>query len=174
MNNANYIWYIQVAISASSSSDEAESDLEPRKKVRVKKMRTTPSRPLKNKVLKPRPPDHGLDATSLTIESVVAEPTNSKDLNEPRTVSAPHPILIEVKKERLELPTIPMVAKPPPPPPPPPLPPPPPPSLTQDTHSSFFHLLRQILRCNSSQMLKEVTDALILWNNSPISPLNEW
>ena len=54
----------------------------------------------------------------------------------------------EVKQEAVETPR-PMTPSPleisPKTPPPPPLPPPPPPSLTQDTHSSFFTLLREVL-----------------------------
>lgn len=67
--------------------------------------------------------------------------------------------------------TPPRLAQPGPPSPPAP----PPPSLTQDTHSSFFSLLREVLLNNDNPTtLKHLSDAFIVWSSSPISPLNEW
>jgi len=51
----------------------------------------------------------------------------------------------------------------------------PPPCLTQDTHPSFFALLREILISNDGFFTqKQIIDALVNWSTSPISPLNEW
>lgn len=50
-----------------------------------------------------------------------------------------------------------------------------PPCLTQDTHPSFFALLREILISNDGSFTqKQIVDALVSWSTSPISPLNEW
>merc|ERR1740128_41126 len=49
------------------------------------------------------------------------------------------------------------------------------PCLTQDTHPSFFTLLREILVSKDSSFTqKQIVDALVTWSSSPISPLNEW
>ena len=51
----------------------------------------------------------------------------------------------------------------------------PPVCLTQDTHSSFFALLREILlSAEGSSNQKHLLEALTMWNSSPITPLNEW
>lgn len=51
----------------------------------------------------------------------------------------------------------------------------PPASLTQDTHSSFFSLMREMMfNTDGPLTLNQYVEAMTQWNNSPISPLNEW
>ena len=150
-------------VSASSSSEEQESEADTPKKVRVKKSIPV-AKPTKLKNVKTRPE---------RTESVmtVIEPRESNSM-----------AMIgecEVKQEPVEsfrpMTPSPLEPCPTPPPPAPPLPPPPPPSLTQDTHSSFFTLLREVLINNEvPATLKQTTDSVVIWSSSPISPLNEW
>ncbi len=152
-------------MSASSSSDEQESETELPKKVRVKKPIPASAKLTKIKNIKNRP-----ERTESVVTAV-----------EPENNSVPMIGEKEVKLEVVETPRpitpSPLETSPktPPPPPAPPLPPPPPPSLTQDTHSSFFTLLREVLTNNDfPATLKQTTDAVVVWSSSPISPLNEW
>lgn len=180
----------QTPVSGSSSSDEAESDSEIAKKIRPKKIRTTPVKPTKSKALKIHPSDYlAQENVSDHLDAVATDDAS----NNPGPSVTPPPVAtiaapVEMSKpDRMGSPApVPLQPPPPrPPSPPPPLPPPqpppsppPPPSLTQDTHSSFFHLLRQILLTASTDALpwtvKEITEALVIWSSSPISPLNEW
>ncbi|KAI9563200.1 hypothetical protein GHT06_010658 [Daphnia sinensis] len=152
-------------VSASSSSDEQDSEPDTPKKVKVKKpVSGSATKPTKTKNPKSRP--DRTESVSATFEQ--GERSTTTIISE-----------AEVKQEATETPrpiTPPPIEKcPTPPPPPPPLPPPPPPSLTQDTHSSFFTLLREVLINNElPATLKQTTDSVVVWSTSPISPLNEW
>jgi hypothetical protein len=152
-------------VSASSSSEEQESETDTPKKVRAKKSIPVPvSKPTKTKNVKNRP-----ERTESVL--TVVEPGESNSMS---MISES-----EVKQEPVEtsrpMTPSPLESCPTPPPPPPPIPPPPPPSLTQDTHSSFFTLLREVLINNEvPATLKQTTDSVVIWSSSPISPLNEW
>lgn len=159
------ILYVQPIVSASSTSEEQDSEADTPKKVKVKKPVSGPvAKPTKTKNTKSRP--DRTESVSATYEQ--GEGSSMMMISES-----------EVKQEAAETPrpiTPPPIEKcPTPPPPPPPLPPPPPPSLTQDTHSSFFTLLREVLINNElPATLKQTTDSVVVWSSSPISPLNEW
>lgn len=151
-------------MSASSSSQEQESEADVPKKVKLKK-------PISGSVVKQARSKNAKSRTDRT-ESISAifvsgEGSGMMMLSES-----------EVKQEAAETPrpiTPPLLEKCPTPPPPPSPLPPPPPSLTQDTHSSFFTLLREVLINNElPATLKQTTDSVVLWSSSPISPLNEW
>ena len=145
--------------SASSSSDEQESEAElPKKVVRTKKPISTTTKLAKVKNVKNRPERTESVLTAVESESVFGETEVKQEAVETPRPMTPSPLEISPKT-----------------PPPPPLPPPPPPSLTQDTHSSFFTLLREVLINNDCPAnLKQTTDAVVVWSSSPISPLNEW
>ena len=168
----------RVVASASSSSDEMDSLQPLPKKARVK--RSTPLKPPRSKSAKARAADQqpGASAPSTETPELATPPasvpaTSGETTTAVKTESSPN---VHDERSRALGPPFadikPDLKAPPPPSPPPP----PPPSLTEDTHLSFFHLIRQILLNNGgpSSTLKQVVDAVLLWNSSPISPLNEW
>ena len=155
-------------VSASSSSDEQESEPELSKKMKNKKSITPSTKPNKSTTIKPSRPER--PESALTPTELAAESSTVPNVEEPA-------IKQEIVETLRPLTPSPTDAPPssPPPPPPPPLPPPPPPCLTQDTHTCFFTLLREVLTNNDCPAsLKQTSDAVVVWSTSPISPLNEW
>ena len=113
-------------------------------------------KPMKRKkAFKPKPKpvrsgESARETDSTTVAKAVAAPTAAIDDTELRASTG------TVKMEPSELP-------------------PPPPSLTQDTHPSFFSLLREIVTASDGALSeKQLIGALTAWNSSPIAALNEW
>ena len=152
-------------MSASSSSDDFESEVETPKKVKTKKAPAPVAKVQKKTKSRPEPPsvaepsEHE-KAPVLRETDVKTEPTApSRPCSPPPKMPSPRP------------PPSPAPAAPAPPPPPPP----PPPCLTQDTHSSFFALLREVSINNDGPLsVKQFVDSIVVWSSSPITPLNEW
>lgn len=135
---------VQVASASSSSDESVQVQPMPKKAVRTKKTTTTP-KPPRVKATKNRP-------DRFETGEMVAESSPSILLPSSRSP--------EVKKERIE--TVPIL-------------PPPPPSLNQETYPSFFSLVREILlNSDNPTTCKQLVDCVVVWTNSPISPLNEW